>query len=121
MANLSDAELEAALGRGIKALGAEPRAASARYDATRRRIVVNLVNGCTFTFPASLVEAFENATTGELSEIEVLGQGFGLRWETLDVDLTVAGLLAGVFGPRSAHPQVSEPKATPAKRARRQA
>jgi hypothetical protein len=121
MAELSDAELEAALNRGIAALGAEPRAAGARYDATRRRIVVDLVNGCTFTFPAALVEAFEDASSDELSDIEVLGQGFGLRWEALDVDLSVAGLLAGVFGPRSGHTRISEPKVSRANKARRRA
>lgn len=30
--------------------------------------------------------------------MEVEGNGYGLHWESLDADLTVPGLLAGIFG-----------------------
>lgn len=33
--------------------------------------------------------------------MEILGAGTGLRWEALDVHLSIPGLLAGLFGTRS--------------------
>ena len=74
------------------------RAASARFDAGTRRVIVELTNGCTFAFPVSLVEGLADADDAELAEVEPLGDGYGLHWERLDVDYSVQGLLAGVFG-----------------------
>jgi hypothetical protein len=36
-----------------------------------------------------------------LAQIEILGLGLGLHWEQLDVDLSVPGLLAGLFGTKA--------------------
>lgn len=79
----------------------EARASSVRYDAANRRIVVELTNGATFAFPPDLAEGLVGASDAALGEVEVLGEGHGLHWESLDVDFTVPGLLAGVFGTRS--------------------
>lgn len=79
----------------------ESRDASARFDAATRRTVVELTNGCTFAFPVALVEGLSDADDPELSEVELLGNGYGLHWDTLDVDYSVQGLLAGVFGTAS--------------------
>jgi hypothetical protein len=76
----------------------EPRAASARYDRRLDRVVVELTNGCTFAFPPRLAQGLEGASDEELSQVEVLGAGYGLHWEALDADFTVPGLLAGIFG-----------------------
>jgi hypothetical protein len=43
----------------------------------------------------------EHASDAELAQVEILGIGLGLRWERLDVDLSVAGLLAGMFGTKA--------------------
>jgi hypothetical protein len=101
MTELTDKEIDAALAQGREAASVEPRAASARYDPRLDRIVVELTNGCTFAFPPRLAQGLEQATVDELAEVEVLGTGYGLHWETLDVDFTVPGLLAGIFGTRS--------------------
>lgn len=101
MVELTDREIDAALERGREAAAAEPRASSARYDRRIGRIVVELTNGCTFAFPPNLAQGLENATADELAEVEILGAGYGLHWETLDVDFTVPGLLAGIFGTRA--------------------
>lgn len=101
MAELSDAQLAAAEERGRIAARTEPRAANARYDRRRGRIVVELTNGCTFTFPPHLAQGLENANDEQLAAFEILGAGYGLHWEDLDVDLSIPGLLAGLFGTRS--------------------
>lgn len=79
----------------------QPRAASARYDAASGRVVVELTNGCGFLFPARAVQGLEAATDDALAEVEILGLGIGLHWERLDVDVSVPGLLAGLFGTRA--------------------
>jgi uncharacterized protein DUF2442 len=98
MAELADAQIDAAIERGKIARAVEPRAATARYDRALGRVIVDLTNGCTFAFPPRLAQGLETASDDQLSEIEVLGAGYGLHWESLDVDLSIPGLLAGVFG-----------------------
>jgi hypothetical protein len=65
------------------------------------RMIVQLTNGCTFTFPPRLAQGLESATAEQLAAVEVLGAGYGLHWEALDVDLSIPGLLAGLFGTKS--------------------
>jgi hypothetical protein len=94
----SDSQATGAIERGKAKLMAEPRAVAARYDAAADRIIVDLSSGATFAFPPALVEFLQGATPEQLAEVEVQGAGFGLHWEALDVDYTVAGLMNGVFG-----------------------
>lgn len=101
MVEPTDKEIDEALARGSKAASIEPRAATARYDRRLGRVVVELTNGCTFAFPPRLAQGLEQATDDQLADVEVLGAGYGLHWEALDVDFTVPGLLAGIFGTRS--------------------
>lgn len=98
MAEPTDAEIDAAAECGRIARAIEPRASGARYDRQRGRVIVDLTNGCTFTFPPRMAQGLEAATDDQLADIEVLGAGYGLHWESLDVDLTIPGLLAGIFG-----------------------
>jgi hypothetical protein len=101
MAELTNAQIDAALQRGKAAALNGPRAASARYDRKPGRVIVELTNGCTFSFPPRLAQGLETATEDHLAQVEVLGGGYGLHWEALDVDLSMPGLLAGLFGTRS--------------------
>lgn len=94
----SDSQVKAAEERGRIVLETQPHAASARYDAKAERIIVDLTNGATFAFPPRLVQGLEEASAAELAEVEILVTGIGLHWETLDVDISVPGLVNGVFG-----------------------
>lgn len=98
MAELTDAQIEAALARGKAARASEPRAAAARYDRELGQVIVDLSNGCTFAFPPRLAQGLEDATDDQLAEVEILGAGYGLHWAALDADLSIPGLLAGIFG-----------------------
>ena len=84
--------------RGLRSLRSELRASAERYDRTTGRVHVDLTNGCTFAFPARNAQGLEHARDAELAQVEILGLGLGLRRERLDVDLSVPGLLAGLFG-----------------------
>jgi len=87
--------------RGAEMLETEPRAKTARFDAASGCIVVDLSNGYSFAFPARLAQGLEDASPDALAEVEVLGQGYGLHWERLDVDLSIPGLLASMFGTKA--------------------
>jgi hypothetical protein len=95
----------------------EPRAEKARYDRKLDRVIVDLTNGCTFTFPPRLAQGLEAATEGQLMSVEILGQGYGLHWEALDVDLSIPGLLAGIFGTKSYMARLAGQAKSPAKAA----
>ncbi len=101
MANVTDDELKAAEARGRVLVDSEPRASAARFDPASGRIVIDLVNGCVYAFPARLVQDLRDANESDLARVEVDGAGFNLHWPTLDVDLYVPALVAGVFGTRA--------------------
>jgi hypothetical protein len=101
MAELTDTEIDAAVTKGKTLQKTEPRAAAVRYDARTHHVTVTLTNGCHFSFPPTLVQGLQSATPAQLSEAEILGAGYGLHWEALNVDISVPGLLAGVFGTAS--------------------
>ena len=98
MADLTQAQIDRANATGREIAETLPHAARARYDRSARRIVIELTNGSLFAFPAELAQGLAGATPEALGEIEFSGGGYGLHWPQLDVDLTVPGLLAGVFG-----------------------
>lgn len=95
---LTNAEYDAATERGRIFRETVPHAVAARYDYASGRVIVDLTNGATFAFPAHLAQALQGATPEQLAEVEVLGSGYGLRWDCLDADVAVPSLLNGVFG-----------------------
>jgi hypothetical protein len=92
------ARIPGAVAAAAKADRTEPRASAAAFDPATGRIRIDLTNGCVFEFPAELAQGLAGAAAEELAQVEVDPGGEGLRWERLDADLSVPGLLAGVFG-----------------------
>ncbi len=117
MVELTDAQIDAATERGKIAHLREPRATEVRYNRKLKRMVVELTNGCTFTFPPDLAQGLETATDGQLAQVEIIGVGYGLHWEALDVDLSVPGLLAGLFGTKAHMARQAGKTTSPAKAA----
>lgn len=101
MADLTDAEIDAAIERGREAQAREPRARVAKFDEATDRILIDLTNGTSVAIPTRLLQGVAGATAAEIAEVRVEGRGYGLHWEALDVDLSVPELLVGVFGTRS--------------------
>jgi len=60
-------------------------------------IYFELTDGRIFGFPADRFEILSQASENQLKEVQVEVGGYALRWETLDEDLTVAGVVAGRF------------------------
>ena len=96
-----DREYENAKRAAARADRIEPRAKAARYDRRSNRIVVELRNGASFIFPPELAEGLAGASPKDLAEVRITPSGAGLRWPTLDADLSLPNLLAGEFGSKS--------------------
>ena len=101
MAQLTDAEFEAATRRGEERIRTDPRAVAARYDAETGRVVIELANGCTYIFPAKIAQELHGADDADLAEIQIDGVGFNLHWPRLDADMYVPATVAGVFGTKA--------------------
>ena len=98
MAGASDADIDRAEQAGMAMLASEPRARAAHYDAVSGRIVIELVNGCIYAFPAALVEDLQGVGAAGFADVQVDGLGFNLHFPALEVDLYIPALVSGVFG-----------------------
>lgn len=91
-------QIKAARNLGEEKFKTDPRATEARYDRASGRVIVELVSGCTYIFPAHLLQDFQDVDPADMDEIIVDGLGYNLHWPKLDVDVYVPALVAGVFG-----------------------
>jgi hypothetical protein len=102
---VEEAELEAdhaaAVQRGKQQLANEPEAQTVRYDQTTDRLIIVLKNGVIIEIPRLLVQGLATAAPLELNQAQLGPRGASIHWEELQVDLSVAGLLTGVFGTRA--------------------
>ncbi len=76
-------------------LTTEPAALAAW--AEKRTIFVELSDGRIVGFPADRFKLLAAATDEELSKVTLELNGYALRWESLDEDITVPGIVAGRF------------------------
>jgi hypothetical protein len=79
----------------------QPRVVAVRYDHATARLVLDLRNGVTVMIPIALLQGLAVASPAEIEQVEIWSNGAALHWEALDVDFTVPGLVAGVFGTRA--------------------
>jgi len=78
-----------------KAADVEPTAI--RAWAEGRTVFVELTDGRIVGFPADRFRILKGATDEQLKSVTLRLNGFALRWEELDEDLTVPGVVAGNF------------------------
>ncbi|MHB1552114.1 MAG: DUF2442 domain-containing protein [Vulcanimicrobiaceae bacterium] len=98
-ADVTDAEIDAAIVRGKIYEQFAPRAVAATYRAKDDVIVIRFASEIEVTLPRRRLQGLQNASASELAALEVLG-GEMLHWESLDVDHYIPSLLQGVFGTR---------------------
>ena len=72
-------------------------AAAVRAWTEGRIIYIELHDGRIVGFPADRFRRLAAATDDQLKEVIIEVNGFALRWESLDEDITVPGILAGRF------------------------
>ena len=56
---------------------------------------ISLDDGRTLAIPKICFPDFADASASELEDFEISGNGIGLHWESLDVDIYVPNLLLG--------------------------
>ena len=95
------AQLPAARRRARLAQALEPHAAVVRYHLAGRVLQVTLANRAGMIVPVDLIPALDGASDQDLDEVTIGPAGVGLRWDRLDVDLTVAGLATLAIGIRT--------------------
>ncbi len=90
-----EAQINAAIDRQPKIDAVEPRANKVIFKDGR--ISLHFNNGATFSFLAQSVEAISQLSPEILATVELTPSGKGLRWDEPDIDLSVQGLLLGIF------------------------
>lgn len=73
----------------------EPLAIKAWVE--KRMVFIELTDGRVIGFPASRFRLLKDASDEDLARIDIRLSGYALRWENLDEDITVAGIVAGNF------------------------
>ena len=69
----------------------------------KRLIYLELTDGRIFGFPADWFLILSKAPDEQRKDVKIEVGGYALRWEELDEDLTVSGIVAGQFQlPRAA-------------------
>lgn len=95
-------QLQKAARAGRLAEQVESRATKARYVRSSRKLEITLRSGIVVSIPITLLPWFEGATERQLADIDISPLGRGLRWEALDLDLSVPALLARTLEPPAA-------------------
>jgi hypothetical protein len=78
-----------------KSVNVEPTAIRAWSEG--RIIFIELTDGRIIGFPANRFRILKSATDEQLKEVTLRLDGYALRWESLDEDITVPGIVAGNF------------------------
>jgi len=68
-----------------------------RAWAEGRTIFIELTDGRLIGFPANRFRLLKNVTDEQLQEVTLRLDGYALRWENLDEDIAVPGIVAGNF------------------------
>jgi hypothetical protein len=78
-----------------KEVSLEPTAIKAWAEG--RTIFIELTDSRIIGFPSDRFKILKNATNEQLKEVTIRLDGYALRWESLDEDITVPGVVAGNF------------------------
>lgn len=100
MANvdITDTQIKAAREVGKHALDHDFHAEAAWYDSEKALVWIKTINGIYHGVPAKNLQGLQNGTEQQLLDIELSPKGTGLHWPQLDADLTVHGIMTGVYG-----------------------
>jgi hypothetical protein len=96
-----DEQYKRGLAAGREARLTEPRATSVRYDRRDNRLEIALNNGVLLSVPCRLIQGLRDARPDDIARVKVRPRGGALFWDSLDVQMSVPGLLAGIFGTRA--------------------
>jgi len=95
---VTDAEIDAALGRAREYEKYARRVVKAKYSKPADSLRLVLSDGATYTVPRRLIQGLRDAGDREMNRIQIIGNGTGLLWPLLDVAHYVPGMMQGVYG-----------------------
>ena len=97
----TDTQIDQAIARA-KDLQHEPRVTAVEYKPGPGLdlLVLKLSDGRRRVIPCEDLQGLASATKQQIARIEILGNGAGLHWPALDLDLYVPSLLRNVYGTR---------------------
>jgi len=75
----------------------EVEPAALRVWVEKRTVFVELTDGRIFGFPSDRFKILKTATDAQLKTVQLELAGHALRWEQLDEDISVPGVVAGHF------------------------
>ncbi len=61
------------------------------------RVCLDLLDGRQISFPAHRFKLLADATDEQLSQVKLRAAGTALRWDNLDEDISVRGIVEGRF------------------------
>jgi hypothetical protein len=61
------------------------------------RVCIELLDGRQISFPAHRFKLLAEASATELAEVKLRAAGTALRWDNLDEDISVRGIVEGRF------------------------
>jgi hypothetical protein len=76
---------------------AETEPIAIRVWVEKRTVFLELIDGRIFGFPADRFKILSRASDDAIKEVTLELNGYALRWEQLDEDITVPGAVAGNF------------------------
>jgi Protein of unknown function (DUF2442) len=91
-------QIDSAIVRSRQFEAQDPRVIRARYESKEDLVSLDFADGLRVSIPRKLLQGLDRASRSQLSKIEIVGNGTGLRWPLLDVDHYVLGLLEHRFG-----------------------
>lgn len=75
-----------------------PRASRAYYFEEEDKVVIILKNYAELRIPSSQIQGLRNATPEQIAGVQLTASGNALHWESLDVQMSIEGLMSGVLG-----------------------
>lgn len=91
-----EAQIDAAIANRAAIDAVEPRAEEVFFNDGRITLLFN--NRATFSFLPESVEAIATLSKETIATVKLTPSGKGLRWEQPDIDVSIQGLLLGMFG-----------------------
>ncbi|MEO1132674.1 MAG: DUF2442 domain-containing protein [Cyanobacteria bacterium J06639_1] len=94
-----DRQLQLARQRGEQTVTSHPaRARDVSFRSDTRTLAIAFANGCELLIPVQSIDVLQDASDELLAEVDLTPSLLGLRWDTLDVDLSIPGLMLDCFG-----------------------
>jgi len=101
IARAVDSHLATATAKGKERRRRGDLAISASYDPRSKRLRIELASGVAVSVPASKIQGLADIAGSKVKAVVVDGNGYGLHWPELDLDVSVPDLIAGCFGTRA--------------------